>query len=226
LERNSALDYHHRPTSAQVSVAELYHENSKLFPALVHEIAIPPVEAEGLRAEFVRRRSVAKESSGFLPLKLEVPCRELLSRVAAAMPLELFYAIELRVVYEKALAIFDPLRAELDIVKWLAETDLSMLREAVALHEGGPVVSSGALPVLVLVVGSFSRNEILLGVRGYRRTLIEAGRVEQEAVRQSAALHLGIHAVHEFDDRRVDAVGEVDGVEQGTVVILQVGGLN
>ena len=52
LERNSLQDYRQRPSTAHFSVAELYHENSKLFPQMLPELAVACVEGDEFRHEF------------------------------------------------------------------------------------------------------------------------------------------------------------------------------
>ncbi len=53
LERNSLEDYCQRPSSSRLSIAELYHENSKLFPAMVAELAAATLDSDGVRLEFL-----------------------------------------------------------------------------------------------------------------------------------------------------------------------------
>src|SRR5690348_10913876 len=58
LERDSLQDFRHRSFSASMSVSELYHENSKLFPEMLPELTAARVTDE-LREELVRRRSAS-----------------------------------------------------------------------------------------------------------------------------------------------------------------------
>src|SRR2546422_7532087 len=83
-------------------------------------------------------------------------------------------------------------------------------------------VQTCALPILIL--GSFARNDVLLGPRGYRRTLLETGRLVQEIVHQAKRLGLTVRPLYEFTDRDVDTVMEADGIEQSTLMAFEFGG--
>src|SRR6266508_2408593 len=168
LERDSLLDCMGRSASAQVSVAELYHENSKLNRA-------------------------------HLP--------------------ELFYAIELRLVTGADVYAYEPAAATFRLVKRLASHQIDELAAALGLME--PAHPSAGNLAYVLVLGCFPRNEILLGPRGYRRTLLEAGRIAAAVVREARRLGRRPAVRYEFDDREVDRLMEVDGVEESVVVAVE-----
>jgi hypothetical protein len=211
LERYSFEDFRQRPLSASISVAELYHENSKLFQQMLPEIAAMRVDA-GLRREFVSRRAVtmAAEAS---EVPADPPIAEFLARVASRVELELFYAIELRVVVGHSLLIYEPSAGTLHLVKRLSVRDVEALRQAVRLlappwlppHEGR----------LLFIVGFFGRDETLLGPRGYRRTILDAGRIAQVVLEESRIRGQPLHPVYEFADRDVEDAIELDGTEVG-----------
>lgn len=220
LERDSILDYRHRPASANMSVAEFYHENSKLFPRLLPEIAIPPADARRLCATFVARRAKAARLQACPEMRLDQQYHSWLSGVAGALRPEDFYAIDVRIVADGLIAVLEPVTASLAVVKHLADSALRDLQKGIAL-----LGSAGPLPTrsapLALLTGSFARNEILLGPRGYRRTLLDAGRVAQEMLRQARPLGISAQLICEFADRLVDEAADMDGVEQGTLMALQ-----
>src|SRR5215472_14301234 len=104
LERNSLRDYCQRSTSAHISVAELYHENSKLFPQMLSELTGSLIQLDEFRREFLRRRAMVIQASGIAGLSLGSRHRELLATVVKTTALELFYAVELRLVIGDLLA--------------------------------------------------------------------------------------------------------------------------
>lgn len=224
LERNSALDYRQRSMSARISVAELYHENSKLFPQMLSELTVSLTQADEFRGEFIQRRAFVVQASGTMDLELDQRWRDLLTSVAEATEFVLFYAVELRLVVGELLAIHEPVSDTLQIVKQLSTGDLDMLRQALRLMDN----SEGPFPSgpLLLILGSFARNDVLFGPRGYRRTLLEAGRLAQEVVRQIERLGLEARPLYEFIDRDVDAVIEADGIEQSTLMAFELGGVH
>lgn len=222
LERNSLLDYQQRSTSTNVSVAELYHENSKLFPQMVSEVTVVRVQAEELRREFIHRRATIGHANSDSDLNLDLRWRKLLTAVTQAAALELFYAIELRVVANGLLAVLEPVLDSLQVVKQLSASDLDLLRHALRLMNG-PKEPLHDGP-LVFILGSFARNDVLFGPRGYRRTLLEAGQVAQVVLQQAGHLGLSVQPLYEFTDRDVDAVVEADGTEEGILMAFELGG--
>jgi hypothetical protein len=214
LERDSFEDFRQRPLSAGISVAELYRENSKLFPQALPEIAAMRADP-GLRREFVSRRA-AELTAEASETSVDPPLAEFLARIVSRVELELFYSIELRLVLGASLAIYAPPSRTLHLVKQLSVRDLEVLRRATRLlapprlppHEGG----------LLFIVGFFGRDEMLLGPRGYRRTLLEAGRITQVVLEERRARGQPTYPVYEFADRDVEAAIELDGTEVGALV--------
>jgi hypothetical protein len=76
---------------------------------------------------------------------------------------------------------------------------------------------------LLFLIGNFARNDLLFGVRGYRRTLIEAGRVLEAALRMATQSGLAAQPRLEFADRTLDLILEAEGVEEGVVAVIEVG---
>jgi hypothetical protein len=219
LEADSLLDYRNRPASSHASLAEMYHENSKLFPEISSRLAASIADSLKFRIEFVHRRArVALRGS---PTRLSsVPqVARLLRTVAQLTPPELFYAVELRVVADRAVAIHEPVNDLLPIVKKIAAEERGTLRSALGID--GLDAGAGDRP-LICIVASFARNDMLWGLRGYRRTLVECGRVAETLVKAATASSLDIRIHTEFTDRLVDSLVEADGVEEGTVVVIEV----
>jgi hypothetical protein len=198
LERDSLRDLVERSTSTQVSVAELYHENSKLFAARRAELLCNELDVGALRREFVRRRTATRRS---LPAyDSSHPVRTLLTSVAREVDAELFYALDLRVVLRGAVLLHDP---GLDVLIEYARADLD---------EKDPQL---------FVVASFARNELLYGTRGYRHTLLEAGRLAQQLVSLAGRAALDARLSFDFDDWELNAALQADGVEEGVIVAVE-----
>ena len=133
LERNSQEDYCQRPSSSRLSIAELYHENSKLFPAMVAELAAATLDTDDVRLEFLRRRAEALSQNQ--QMEVSPPLRELLTQIAHVVQPELFYAIELRIAENGTLASHEPLADRLFLVKRLSPGDRTRLTEAIRLFD-------------------------------------------------------------------------------------------
>jgi hypothetical protein len=219
LERNSLLDYRNRPTSAQVSVAELYHEHSKLSPQQLPELVFSSVDAAEVRRTYLGRRALLAGARPGDELDELAPWRGLLADVAER-GLECFYAIDVRVLAGDLLAAWEPAGNAFRLLKRLDDHARERLDTAMRLgRDGEGVPRQGAL---LLVLACFPRNEILFGPRGYRRTLLEAGRVAQELLDGTARAGRTGRVHYEFADTEVDQIMEVDGVEYGTVVAVTV----
>jgi hypothetical protein len=223
LERNSLSDYRQRGGSANVSVAELYHANTKLYPQMLSELAASRVSPDEVRREFVSRRGASVDTTRTAELDVDPRVRQLLTAVNQATAPTLFYAIELRLLVDDTLMVHEPVSDTLQVVKRLSPTDRRMLVEALSL-----MTHANSRPhahVYLFVIGVFARNDVLFGARGYRRTLIEAGQVTGEILRYSEQLGSRVRPLYEFADHDVDAVLEVDGVEEGTLVACQLEGV-
>jgi len=217
LERNSLLDYRNRSTSAQVSVAELYHENSKLSSELLPELIGTSVDPAELREEFFTRRAALAGAGGGDQFDGIGVWKELLHPVAERGGPALFYAIELRLVAGNILAEYQPAGRSFHVLKHLDEQDRGRLVSSLSLVAGDGLQGDESL---IFLLACFPRNEILLGQRGYRRTLIEAGQIAEEVLCSAAHAGRESRIYYEFADRDVDLIMEVDGVEQSTVIAI------
>jgi hypothetical protein len=221
LERDSLLDYLQRSVSGRMSIAEFYHENSKLFPHMIPELTASQVNVEAFRLKYLEGRSIVARSSGASVLELDPRWRELLDKTANALELDTFYAIELRILVEGALGVYDPGLDTTHIVKRLSPTEIVSVQEALRV-----MATPDETPLpgpLLFVLGCFGRNDILFGARGYRRTLQDAGRMTQAVLLQAKRMRIPVRARYDFTERDVDYVMEADGIEQGTLVAIELG---
>lgn len=215
LERDSVHDLTGRASSAQIAVAELYHENSKLFRAKLAELAASELDVGAVRREFVRRRAATLASASLH--QTEQPVRELLASVAREVDPGLFYALDLRLVLAGTVMLHEPVRDVLVEYKRLSAEDREELRAGVE-----PFGATGrADDPLLFIVASFARNELLFGARGYRRTLLEAGRLANELLTRAESAGVTAGLLVDFDDWKVDAALEADGVEEGAVCLVE-----
>jgi hypothetical protein len=217
LEHDTLQDYCQRSTSATVSVAELYHENSKLCPQKLQDLAVTRLDSMEVRREFLKRRSSAVAEGPEVMLASE--CRRILSAVPRAISSELFYAVELRVASGNMLLFHEPLSDKLQLLKRITAEDQTRLHNALRLL--APSDDREQAGDVLLLVCNFARNDLLFGSRGYRRTLIEAGQITEAVLQISQQVGLFARLRTEFTDREVDLVVEADGVEEGVVVAIE-----
>jgi len=216
LEKNSTVEVRLRSTSPSLSVAELYHENSKLFPEIAGQLAAASLGVTQFRrATFAGAKVKTPPKSALTDSVIT----QLLSFVTARIDLELYYALELRILVGDAIFLYNPAYKVFSRIKTIAPIDKERLRCAVNLIL--PLMTGSSETYWVFIVGRFARNALLFGDRGYRRTVLEAGSLLSEILR--GAEHLGVKglAAYEFTDRDVDAILEVDGVEDGTLVAVR-----
>jgi hypothetical protein len=217
FEKSSTVEVRERSTSHRISIAELYHENSKLFPEIAGQLAAASLDV----AQFRRSASVTtRKTSGALTLP-HSDLTQLLSYVTARIDPELYYAVELRLLVDDALFAYDPGCHICSGIKSIAPVDRERLRCAV---NAIIPLSEGLDANWIFIVGRFARNALLFGDRGYRRTLLEAGVVLEEVLQGARQCGLTALAAYEFSDRDVDAILEADGVEEGTLVAVRLTG--
>jgi SagB-type dehydrogenase family enzyme len=135
----------------------------------------------------------------------------------ALYPLEVYAAV-LRVgELAPGLYHFDPLAADLEIVRPHVTAD-----ELGALSTYPEVASSCA--VLILIAAIFGRSRFKYGLRGYRFALLEAGHVAQNLLLAASALGLAAVPLGAFYDRRTDEFLRLDGVNESTLYTIALGG--
>lgn len=217
LQRDSLNDYCQRVTAAQPSLAELYHEHSKLFPSMRQELLAARSDPASLRREFLRRRGVAV--SRHWRVQQDKEMGGLLTATANGCGAELFYAIELRILSGDSILLHEPISDLTYLMKTLTSGEVHTVRQAI--DSGLDGARTAPASAILFVMGSFARNDLLYGVRGYRRTLVEAGRVCQEVVRSAGRCGLHARVRTEFFDRTVDGILEADGTEEGALVAIE-----
>jgi len=222
LEKNGAYEVRHRSLSGAISPAELYHENSKLTASTLQSYTASEINPDEVKIEFARRRSAIAKKTTTVPLNLAAPFRKLLTDVAKTTWPQLFYSIELRVVAAALAAIHEPLSDTLSVVKRLSAGDVERMHRAIRLT-APPKLPPHTGPHL-FVVANFPRNEVLLGQRGYRQTLLEAGQIAQSIVSAAAPLRIETWPISDFDDRELDSALEIDGVEDSTLIAFELKG--
>ena len=216
IERNSVRDHWQLPASSQPAIAELYHENSKLFGGMVEDLAASRTDVETLRSVVTTQRSRAMHEGGWPVVELPARLRQALATMLDGVPQPLLFAFDLRVAADGVLAVFDPIRKTAYRVKKVTPSELAAGRDALALL--GPNARSMQAPCFL--VASFARNQMLFGPRGYRRTLVEAGRLVEQML-QGAAAGCACKLWLEYADRRIDDLAEADGVEEATVAVIE-----
>jgi hypothetical protein len=218
LQRHSVFDYRQRSLSPNISVAELYHANSKYFSSMTNEVAAASIDLPSFRADFISRRLAMLRRSNYAMLNVGPRWQTLLSNLSHPAVAKLYYACEVRIMANKSIGILEPGSGKVYIAKDLEEHSLDVLNKSIAAM----ACTSGAdfsYPLIAVVV-SFARNDFLFGCRGYRRTLVEAGQLCHEVVRTAAdnAIHLDCHL--EFIDRDVDEIIGCDGLEESVIALL------
>jgi hypothetical protein len=217
IERNSMRDHWQLPASSQPAIAELYHENSKLFGGMVEDLAASRTDVETLRSVVTTQRSRAMHEGGWPVVELPARLRQALATMLDGVPQPLLFAFDLRVVADGVLAVYDPIRKTAYGVKKVTPSELAAGRDALALLGPNASVDAGAM---LFLVASFARNQMLFGPRGYRRTLVEAGRLVEQML-QGAAAACDCKLWLEYADRRIDDLAEADGVEEATVAVIE-----
>lgn len=133
----------------------------------------------------------------------------------ALYPLELYLVVSRVEGLQKGIYHFDPLRHVLE------ELELRDLDAQVAdLHVYPELAAAG---LLLAVTGVFGRSRFKYGLRGYRFALLEAGHVLQNVLLAATALRLAAVPVAGVDDRALERLLRVDGVDESVVYCAAIG---
>ncbi|HMQ92400.1 MAG TPA: SagB/ThcOx family dehydrogenase [Amaricoccus sp.] len=81
----------------------------------------------------------------------------------------------------------------------------------------------GQAAAVLIFAGAFGRSYFKYGERGYRFALLEAGHICQSALLAAAALGLGATPVGGFVDDEVNALLDLDGVDEAALYMAAVG---
>jgi len=76
---------------------------------------------------------------------------------------------------------------------------------------------------IIIITAIFKRHTVKYGNRGYRNILVEAGHMAQNFYVIANALNLGICGVGGYLDDQVNALLDVNGVDESVVYLLAVG---
>ncbi len=108
---------------------------------------------------------------------------------------------------------------EENCLRHIVETDLT---DAFAACLYQPEIVQGASAV-IFQTALFRRNTFKYGDRGYRFTLMETGHVAQNLNLVATALGLGVWNVGGFQDRRIDRLLGIDGVNHSCLYLQAIG---
>jgi SagB-type dehydrogenase family enzyme len=132
----------------------------------------------------------------------------------ALFPLELYACVCSVAEIEPGIYHYDPLGSVLETVS----TGAPDLCGASPYRE---LVETAA--VVIVLAAVFWRSRFKYGLRGYRYVLLEAGHVAQNVVLAASALELASVPLGGFYERPLDALLELDGVDESSLYVICVG---
>jgi hypothetical protein len=232
LQRTALSDYVHRFTSTSPHVAELFQENTKLTPFSTLAVPRDDRSLEELREWFFTTAYAPKEDevdpartgdfratlNDLRPEALGV----LLGMFSEPGPVaNLLYSVDLLVLQGRRLFRLVPRTAFLWIERDVTHDKIQALKAAI-LDVPAPTLARSR--TFLFLVPCAWRYMLLYGPRGYRHTLLDAGRILAHLEGSARAHNLAIAVSQDFYDKRVDQFLYVDGVERSVVAIVALQG--
>ncbi|MFN8037482.1 MAG: hypothetical protein U0V73_16300 [Acidimicrobiia bacterium] len=218
LRWNPEQDVRRRLLPGPPHVAELYHVNAALDAFRLGEIA-PPAEIEQVRETYLA--TSFGPTAGTEPDAWRELCTDLGDPVAACLA-------SVHDVPSVRAALFGADICWLDGSQlWrVAATRPVLVREAAVFPEhleelAASTVEPPRSTRLVAIVLCPWRYMSLVGPRGYRRALVDAGILVSHLATSAADLRFAWRVHHDFVDRAVNRVLLADGVERAAVVLLE-----
>jgi hypothetical protein len=215
LRRNSILDQKQRQYSADISPAELYHENSKYFPGIEREVLCYDVDIAAVCGEIARKRMLAISRANCRPLELPAAWQNLLNLVGNVAGIECYFSSEVRIIYDGNVGVFNPLDQSVGIYRGGDSIEFEQLLPGAGVTHG-----VFGLNPMALIVGNFARSEVLFGRRGYRQALLQAGQLSEQFLRTAHNSGVQLKRYFEFMDREADRIVGCDGIEESVLSIL------
>lgn len=221
LERSVGSDYLYRCQARFPHVAELFHENSKFAPSSTIVPAADEAVAQARQWYFDTSYRVSESefenehASGLRMAARDLPpCMSslLADFKTGGSAAVLLFSIDLFVFDGERVLRLAPGTHELWLERY-AETD--RLRAGLL----NPNLVEEHSWAMFLVARPW-RYMAFYGPRGYRATLLDAGRVLRHLETRAHELKIGIATAQQFYDARVDSFLGIDGVEASTVAVI------
>ncbi len=215
----------YRFSSKQPGVAELYHENSKLSP---HSTLTVPADdsviVDAREWYFDSSYGIAEET--FEPEEegrvrmaiadLPAPLRGLIEwATEPGDAVDLLYGLDLFLLHEDRVLRALPTKHFLWVERLVEPNAWQRARSALI---GLPETERSR--TFLFLVGVPWRHMMFYGPRGYRHTLLDAGRFLALFEREATARELRPTVVQNFFDRQLDGFLLLDGVERSTLAVL------
>lgn len=216
LEKNSITDITQRYVNTNWNIAEMYHENSKLSRYNIEAI-LSNSRSKSFITKFVngvRSVSQLEKASCKYGLNMENPILyNILNIFKSIENINLLYSIELYILIRKSqsLLCFDNSSKSLYLDRNLSDSQIK------DFSEGFNYENPGNSDFCICIIGVFIRNMLLFGIRGYRKTLVEAGRIGQHIIDKLKEKGIESKMITEFFDRDLDRILECDGIERSII---------
>lgn len=232
LQRTPTHDYLYRMFSATPNVAELFHENTKLTPYSLANTVLDQDLVEATRRWFFstayQPRDGDIDGEMARELHIQLPLDELDGGVGGLLrtltanerATRLLYAIDLWVLIRDELFRVVPESDRLWMERRLRQRELRTLRGSIL---GLPPERVREASALLFVAAAPWRYMLFQGVRGYRRTLVDVGRLLSLCEEETRTSGPAITTTLDFYDTRVDRLLFLDGVERSVVAVVTVG---
>lgn len=222
LRRDPYLDYRLRFAQSSPSVAELFHENSKLGRHILPATRIDEEKMQEIR-NWYTSTAYRPDVEDFVDIEAVYVQLEQLEDgrliemvVRKAASEDLLFSLNLLFLLDGQLFLLPPTGSHAYKVKRFTPSDLQRLWAAVLPEDGVP---TDGTPIL-MIVGCPWRYMLLTGARGYRHMLVDAGRLIERMYTFATLSLTRLEVFRDFYDREVDSLLDLDGVEKSTLCVV------
>ena len=225
LSHSAASDCLYRQVRSKPHLAELYHENSKLSPHSTLQVPSDTSTLEQVRRWFfktayrVDEEILVNNGSG-----LRVPYDQLSEWLQG--PLQLFskpgsltnllYATDLLVLHDRILLRVVP-ESDYLWIEYEVKDEATLLP---CLFWRSPPVRIEECSTMLIVVACPWRYMLLYGLRGYRHTLLDIGRLLGFLQNRYESYGHPVTVHQDFLDTKADEFVQADGVERSVYALL------
>lgn len=230
LERTALSDYMQRLAGPR-HIAELFHENSKLTPSSTLTVPLDGRKLAEVR-EWYFSTAYAMRESEVEPKEehqfrcrlrdLPEPLRPLLRPFTQAGAFsDLLYGVDLLLLHGGSLLRTIARSEVLWVERRVRGEEIAELQAALLDLSDYEVAHATAL---LFVVGCPWRYMMVYGPRGYRHTLLDAGRLLAGLEEIGHRHHLRLATAQNFYDAKIDHFLYADGVERSALAVVAVAG--
>lgn len=232
LQRYSIVDFLNRYNSPYPNIAELFHQNTRLNEYTKQTIVTDEKTIDEVKKWYlttnckIKEEDIEKEKGKEILKEVETLPNNLDKLFINFSSndnreSELLYSSNLFLLWEQKIYKIVPLSKSMLLMLKFTPEDINLLKESIIIEDTSILKNTENF---LFVVGVPWRNMIFYSSRGYRKMLIDTGKLVYYLERQAEKNNLRLSLYENFYDTQINRLLNLDGVENIVTVIIGING--